>query len=226
MLTIYNAGYISLDKQYLTQGINGLVEAAEFLGLDISPNEEYYNFCRKVLEPIMEENKNARTSELMFNTEYVPAENLGVKNAAWDKKQGYKSPRACYNSYFFRPDDTSLSILDKMEMHGDQIIKYLDGGSACHINLEEHLTKEQYKKLLTIAATLGCSYFTFNIPNTICDGCGHISKHYTKKCSKCSSDNIDWITRIIGYAKRVSKYSAARQVEERSRYYGGFNEGN
>lgn len=225
MLPIYNAGYISLDKQYLTQGINGLVEAAEFLGIDISPNEEYYAFCKKVLEPIMDENKKARTSELMFNTEYVPAENLGVKNAMWDKKQGYKSPRACYNSYFFRPDDTTLSILDKMEMHGDQIVKYLDGGSACHINLEEHLTKEQYKKLLKIAAILGCSYFTFNIPNTICDSCGHISKHYTKTCPKCGSENIDWITRIIGYAKRVSKYSDPRQVEERSRHYGGFNEG-
>lgn len=147
------------------------------------------------------------------------AENLGVKNSAWDKKQGYKSPRACYNSYFFRPDDESLSLIDKMEMHGDKIIKYLDGGSACHLNLEEHLTKEQYKKLLTIAARFGCSYFTYNIPNTICDECGYISKHYTMKCSNCGSETIDWITRIIGYAKRFSKYSEPRQVEASTRYY-------
>lgn len=219
MLPIYDAGYISLDKQYLTNGINGLVEAAEFLGIEISPNEEYYDFCKKILEPIMDENKKARTAELMFNTEYVPAENLGVKNSTWDKKQGYKSPRACYNSYFFKPDDDSLSLMDKMEMHGDNIIKYLDGGSACHLNLEEHLTKEQYKKLLTIAATLGCSYFTYNIPNTICNTCGHISKYYTKKCLKCSSDDIDWITRIIGYAKRISKFSDPRQQEAATRYY-------
>jgi len=219
MLPIYDAGYISLEKQYLTQGINGLVEAAEFLGIDINPNEEYHEFCRKILEPIMEENKKARTNELMFNTEYVPAENLGVKNALWDKKQGYKSPRACYNSYFFRPDDETLSVFDKMELHGDKVIKYLDGGSACHINLEEHLTKEQYKKLLTFAAKVGCSYFTYNIPNTVCDNCGHISKHYTKNCPKCGSEKIDWITRIIGYAKRISKYSEPRQVEAATRYY-------
>ena len=147
------------------------------------------------------------------------AENLGVKNASWDKKQGYKSPRACYNSYFFRPDDETLSLIDKMEMHGTHVIKYLDGGSACHLNLEEHLTKEQYKKLLTIAAKLGCSYFTYNVPNTICDSCGYISKHYTKKCSKCGNETVDWITRIIGYAKRVSKYSEARQIEHSTRYY-------
>ena len=220
MLPIYSAGYIKLEKQYLTQGINGLVEAAEFLGIDISPNEEYYNFCQEILGTIMEENKKARTDELMFNTEYVPAENLGVKNAAWDKKKGYKSPRDCYNSYFFRPDDDRLSIIDKMEMHGDKIVKYLDGGSACHINLEEHLTEEQYRKNLNIAANLGCSYFTYNIPNTICDDCGHISKHFVKKCPKCGGDNIDWITRIIGYAKRVSKYSEPRQQEASTRYYG------
>lgn len=219
MLPIYSAGYISLEKQYLTQGINGLVEAAEFLGIDISPNEQYYDFCKAILAPIMDENKKARTAELMFNTEYVPAENLGVKNALWDKKQGYVSPRACYNSYFFKPDDESLSVIDKMQMHGEKIVQYLDGGSACHINLQEHLTKEQYRKLLTIAAKFGCSYFTFNIPNTICDECGHISKHYTKTCPKCGSDKIDWITRIIGYAKRISKWSDPRKEQGATRYY-------
>ena len=109
-----------------------------------------------------------------------------------------------------------------MEIHGDKIVKYLDGGSAFHINLEEHLTEEQYRKNLTIAANLGCSYFTYNIPNTICDDCGHISKHFVKKCPKCGGDNVDWITRIIGYAKRVSKYSEPRQEEASTRYYGRY----
>lgn len=72
MLPIYDAGYISLEKQYLTTGINGLVEAAEFCGIDISPNEEYYKFCQAILAPIQEENKRARTKKVMFNTEYVP----------------------------------------------------------------------------------------------------------------------------------------------------------
>lgn len=219
MLPVYEAGYISLEKQYLTLGVNGLVEGAEFLGIDISPNEEYYEYCRKVLEPIMEENKKARTAEVMFNTEYVPAENLGVKNAKWDKKAGYKVPRDCYNSYFFRVEDDGLSVIDKMIMHGEKTTKYLDGGSACHINLEEHLTKEQYRKLLDIAARVGCSYFTFNIPNTICNVCGHISKHYQHKCEKCGSEDLDYITRIIGYAKRISKYSLERQKEAAKRYY-------
>ena len=219
LLPIYDAGYISLPKQYLTIGINGLVEGAEFLGIEVTPNTEYFNYCKSILAPIQEENKKARTDEIMFNTEYVPAENLGVKNAEWDRKAGYYVPRDCYNSYFFKVEDQELSVLDKMILHGQQVVQYLDGGSACHLNLEEHLDKTQYRTLLDIAAKTGCSYLTFNIPNTICNKCGHISKHKEAVCEKCGSTDLDYITRVIGYAKRVSKYSEARQKEARRRVY-------
>ena len=219
LLPIYDAGYISLPKQYLTIGINGLVEGAEFLGIEVTPNAEYFDYCKSILAPIQEENKKARTDEIMFNTEYVPAENLGVKNAEWDRKAGYYVPRDCYNSYFFKVEDQELSVLDKMILHGQQVVQYLDGGSACHLNLEEHLDKTQYRALLDIAAKIGCSYLTFNIPNTICNKCGHISKHKEAVCEKCGSTDLDYITRVIGYAKRVSKYSEARQKEARRRVY-------
>lgn len=219
LLPIYDAGYISLPKQYLTIGINGLVEGAEFLGIEVTPNVEYFNYCKSILAPIQEENKKARTDEIMFNTEYVPAENLGVKNAEWDRKAGYYVPRDCYNSYFFKVEDQQLSVLDKMILHGQQVVQYLDGGSACHLNLEEHLDKNQYRTLLDIAAKIGCSYLTFNIPNTICNECGHISKHKEVRCEKCGSTDLDYITRVIGYAKRVSRYSEARQKEARRRVY-------
>ena len=219
LLPIYDAGYISLPKQYLTIGINGLVEGAEFLGIEVTPNTEYFNYCKSILAPIQEENKKARTDEIMFNTEYVPVENLGVKNAEWDRKAGYYVPRDCYNSYFFKVEDQELSVLDKMILHGQQVVQYLDGGSACHLNLEEHLDKTQYRTLLDIAAKIGCSYLTFNIPNTICNKCGHISKHKEAACEKCGSTDLDYITRVIGYAKRVSKYSEARQKEARRRVY-------
>lgn len=219
MLPVYDAGYINMSKQFLTIGINGLIEGAEYLGIDISTNDKYFNFCTKCLKPIYEENKKAKTRDLMFNTEYVPAENLGVKNAKWDKEDGYFSPRDCYNSYFYRPEDESCSPIDKLILHGIQTTKWLDGGSACHINLQEHLSKEQYKKLMKIAIKTGCSYLTFNIPNTICNDCGNISKHRFEKCPKCGSENIDYATRIIGYLKRVSKFSEQRQKEEAKRVY-------
>ncbi len=219
ILPIYKAGYISLEKQYLTIGINGFVEAAEFLGIEISPNDEYFAFGEAILKPIYEENKKAKTDELMFNTEFVPAENLGVKNAKWDKKDGYEVPRDCYNSYFYKVEDETCSVMDKFILHGKKLTKYLDGGSALHCNLDEHLTKEQYKKLLRFAIKTGCSYFTFNVPNTICNNCGFISKHKLNRCPKCGGVNIDYATRVIGYLKRISKFSEQRIKEANKRYY-------
>lgn len=126
------------------------------------------------------------------------AENLGVKNAKWDKEDGYFSPRDCYNSYFYKSEDDLLNIIDKFTLHGRNFTKYLDGGAAFHANLEEHLTKDQYRKLLDTAINTGCFYFTFNIPNTVCNDCGYISKHKLNKCLACGSENLDYITRVIG----------------------------
>lgn len=219
MLPVFDAGFISMEKQYLTIGINGFVEGAEFLGIDISPNEEYYKYGEMILKPIYEENKKAKTNEIMFNTELVPAENLGVKNAKWDKDDGYVVPRDCYNSYFYIVEDENTNLLDKFILHGNRLSKYLDGGSALHGNLSEHLTKEQYLKNGEIAIKTGCSYYTYNIPNTICNKCRYISKHNLTFCEKCESEDIDWLTRIIGYWKRVSKFSEQRQKENGKRYY-------
>ena len=199
--------------------VNGFVEGAEFLGISITPNDQYFEYCEKILKPIYELNKAEKTDEIMFNTEFVPAENLGVKNAKWDKEDGYFVPRDCYNSYFYIVEDEGTNVVDKFILHGEKLTKYLDGGSALHANLNEHLTKEQYKVLMNNAIKTGCSYFTFNIPNTICNECGHISKHRMDHCEACGSTNIDYLTRVIGYLKRVSAFSEARQKEAAKRYY-------
>lgn len=219
MLTVYNAGFIDLKKQYLTIGVNGVVEAAEFLGIVVGDNPMYREFIQLILGTISEENKKAKTKELMFNTEFVPAENLGVKHAEWDKEAGYYVPRDCYNSYFYAVEDNSLNILEKFRLHGREYVKNLDGGSALHMNLEEHLSKEQYRNLLKVAAREGTNYFTYNIPNTICNKCGHIDKRYLKVCPKCGSEDLDYATRVIGYLKRISSFSEARQREASRRFY-------
>ena len=221
MLPLFDAGYINIDRQYLTIGINGLVEAAEFMGLDITPNEDYKKFVQTVLGLIETQNKAFRTKEAMFNCEMIPAENVGVKHAKWDSEDGYFVPRNCYNSYFYRVEDNSLTILDKFKLHGAPYIEHLTGGSALHMNLEEHLSEPQYRQLLRVAAQEGCNYFTFNIPNTVCNDCGHIDKRYMHECPHCHSKNVDYLTRIIGYMKRVSNFSVPRQEEAHRRFYAG-----
>ena len=219
MLPLFDAGYINIGRQYLTIGINGLVEAAEFMGLKITPNDDYKHFVQGILGLIEKYNKQYRTKDVMFNCEMIPAENVGVKHAKWDREDGYFVPRDCYNSYFYVVEDESLSVIDKFKLHGAPYIEHLTGGSALHMNLNEHLSKQQYMKLLKVAAKEGCNYFTFNIPNTICNDCGTIDKRYLKECPKCHSKNIDYMTRIIGYLKRVSNFSQPRQEEASRRFY-------
>ncbi|WP_302585926.1 anaerobic ribonucleoside-triphosphate reductase [uncultured Alistipes sp.] len=219
MLPLFDAGYINLARQYLTVGVNGLVEAAEFLGLRIDDNDGYAAFVQEVLGLVERYNKKYRSKELMFNCEMIPAENVGVKHAKWDREDGYAVPRDCYNSYFYAVEDPSLNVIDKFRLHGRKYIEHLTGGSALHMNLEEHLTQEQYRHLLRVAAAEGCNYFTFNIPNTVCNVCGHIDKRYLKECPECHSDRVDYLTRVIGYMKRVSNFSVARQQEAARRFY-------
>jgi len=221
MLDVYRAGFINMRKQYLTIGVNGLTDAAEFLSIDANLNEDYEEFVNNILETINISNRKDKTRDCMYNCEFVPGENLSNKNYNWDKKDGYYvSPKhIMYSSYFFNPEDESLSILDKMKLHGNDFVKWLDGGQACHININEHLSFAQYRQLLKVASEYGCSYFTFNCKNSICNDCGHISKDTLDVCPKCGSHNIDYLTRIIGYLKRVSSFNEARQIEESMRSY-------
>lgn len=221
MLDVYSAGFIDMRKQYLTVGVNGLTDAAEFMGINIMDDDDYNEFVNMILETINICNSKDKTRELMFNTEFVPGENLSVKNYNWDKKDGYftSSKHEMYSSYFFNPEDEDLSILDKMKLHGKRYVQWLDGGSACHINIQEHLSKSQYRQLLMVAAQNGTNYFTFNCRNTVCNDCGYISKDTLDTCPKCGSKNLDYLTRIIGYLKRISSFSEARQREASIRAY-------
>ncbi len=219
MLPLFDAGYIAMSRQYLTIGINGLVEAAEYLHIPITDNPQYQNFVEEILGLIETYNKRYRTKDLLFNCEMIPAENVGVKHAKWDREDGYQVPRDCYNSYFYIVEDPNTNPLDKFRLHGRKYITHLTGGSALHLNLEEHLSQSQYRQLIRVAAVEGCNYFTFNIPNTVCNDCGHIDKRYLKECPVCHSKNVDYLTRVIGYMKRVSSFSEARQEEEHRRYY-------
>lgn len=220
MLNVYSAGFISLDKQFLTIGINGMAEAAESQGIQVGNNQAYISFVQDLLKVIYSANRAAKTEfGYLFNTEFVPAENLGIKNAKWDKADGYQVSRACYNSYFYVVEDEAINPLDKFVLHGRELVDYLDGGSALHLNLDEPLSAEAYLQLLNIAAKTGCNYFCINVKITICNQCEHIDKRTLQKCSACGSKDIDYGTRVIGYLKRVSSFSAGRRVEHRLRHY-------
>lgn len=226
LLPAYKAGFIALNKQYLTIGINGLNQAAEFLGMKCTDNEEYKEFCQMIFSTIKEQNtlhnsSNRVKHKLTFNTECVPAESLAAKNYNWDKEDGYWVPEDTnlYASYIYKPNE-DLSILEKIRLHGrDYIGDYLDGGSAAHLNLDHHLDKEQYTKILHYAAENGCQYFTFNIPNCECEDCGFIAKQPFTTCPKCGSTHVSLWDRIIGYLTKVKNWAEPRRIEQKTRVY-------
>lgn len=220
MLPAYTAGFMDIDKQFLTVGVNGVAEAAEFLGIKVSNNEIYKNWLSHILGIFKEENKKAlKKYGCRFNTEFVPGENLGVKNAKWDKEDGLKVPRDCYNSYFYLVEDPDCTILDKFELYSRDVCDNLDGGSALHLNLEQLPDYKQAVKLFELARKNGTPYWTFNVLCTICNNCGTIDPVTRKACKVCGSKNVDYGTRVIGYLKRITNFSEARQKEATRRFY-------
>lgn len=227
LLPVYKAGFINLDKQYLTIGLNGLNQAAESLGIECNDNKDYKDFCQLIFSTVKEQNTLHKTKRTTYNTEMVPAESLAVKNYNWDRQDGYRVPEDTnlYASYVFKPNDSNISVLEKLKLHGsDYIGDYLDGGSAAHINLDSHLSAEQYRKLIKYAASVGCQYFTWNIPNSECQDCGWIGKQPVTKCPKCGSEHIDLYDRVIGYLTKVKNWSDGRRIEQKTRVYTKENE--
>lgn len=224
MFAASNGGYIYISKLFSTVGLNGVNEAAEFLGLEVSNNPQYIEFLQFILGTVKEQNKlhsiQDKKRPFLFNSEMVPAEGLGGKNYRWDKEDGYWVPedRNLYNSYFYIAHDNT-SVLDKFILHGRQTYQFTDGGSAAHINLEDHLSKKQYLKLIDFAIQEGTNYFTFNIPNSKCDDCGFITKHPICECPKCGGKNITWYTRVIGYLRPIKAFGSDRQIEAAKRVY-------
>ena len=224
MFASSNGGYIQIKDLFSTVGINGLNEAAEFLGLTVSNNSDYIEFLQLILGTIKEQNVihsiRDKKKPFLFNSEVVPAEGLGVKNYNWDKEDGYWVPegRNLYNSYFYNAHDNT-SVLDKFILHGRQTYQFTDGGSALHCNLEEHLSKEQYLKLIDFAVQEGTNYFTFNIPNSKCEDCGHIVKAPIDTCPKCGSKDVTWYTRVIGYLRPITAFGEDRKIEAGNRVY-------
>lgn len=225
MFAASNGNYIYMKKLYSTIGLIGYMEAAQFLGLDISNNKEYKNFLKLIFNTVSEQNKlhsiHDKKRPFLMNSEAIPGENLGVKLLEWDKKDGYYTPEGAkrYSCYFFNPWNDKVSIIDKLKLHGGDIAKALSGGQAAHLNLDTHLSKEQYKELMHIAMKNGTNYFTFNIPMSKCKDCGHVVNAPIKECPKCNSKNIRYYTRIIGYLVAVDNWSEAMQKEFGDRYF-------
>jgi ribonucleoside-triphosphate reductase len=220
MLPAYDIGAIHIDRQFLTVGLNGAVEAAEFLGIKPDNNPEYKKFLKNICETFKNKNKEARTTykdlvsskgrnyKLLINTEFVPAENLGVKNAKWDKKDGFESHRICHNSYFYpsenewwnkktrKMEPLESDIFDKLDLYGEEVTDCLDGGSACHLYLEHQMAPVQYALIELYAMKVGAPYIGYNLPARCCEDCGYNDFNSGMQKGRSAEKSISLLERI------------------------------
>lgn len=220
LLPVYSAGFISLDKQFVTLGVSGLNEAAEFLGMEVGNNKQYIDFCSEILGLFSRKNKEARKKYgIKFNTEQVPGESLGVKFAKWDAEDGLDVRRDCYNSYIYLPESRTTSIVDKFKMHGGDVASSLDGGSALHLNIARLPDKDFFLWLRNLAARYKTTYWTTNVMTSCCNDCGLNHMDTVDVCPSCGSSNISYATRVIGYLRKIENYSSGRKKEAATRFY-------
>ena len=100
------------------------------------------------------------------------------------REDGYVVPRDCYNSYFYVVEDESLNIDGQVPTARPQIHRAPHGrlGPAHEPRRNTFRARSSTATCCAWLPQEGCNYFTFNIPNTVCNDCGHIDKRNLKAC--------------------------------------------
>lgn len=224
-LPMYTLGFVSLDKQYATLGINGLYECCVELGKDYrelknrSFVEELLQFINKINDDIGE-----NTLKHIVNCEQVPAENVAVKLAKIDNLLGYNTNYEIYANQFIPLDITTEGgILDRVSIQGE-LDKYFSGGSILHANLDQECDEQSFIDLGKYAIENGVRYFGINYVTCKCHNCEGTFVGKFDKCPHCGSEDFEAWCRIIGYMVPISNYNTVRRKKFNDRiFYKGIN---
>ena len=224
-LPMYTLGFVALDKQYATLGINGLYECCVELGKDYRELknrgfvEELLQFINKVNDDIGE-----NTLKHIVNCEQVPAENVAVKLAKIDNLLGYNTDYEIYANQFIPLDITTEGgILDRVSIQGE-LDKYFSGGSILHANLDQECDEQSFIDLGKYAIENGVRYFGINYVTCKCHNCEGTFVGKFDKCPHCGSEDFEAWCRIIGYMVPISNYNTVRRKKFNDRiFYKGIN---
>lgn len=224
-LPMYTLGFVALDKQYATLGINGLYECCVELGKDYRELknrgfvEELLQFINKVNDDIGE-----NTLKHIVNCEQVPAENVAVKLAKIDNLLGYNTNYEIYANQFIPLDITTEGgILDRVSIQGE-LDKYFSGGSILHANLDQECDEQSFIDLGKYAIENGVRYFGINYVTCKCHNCEGTFVGKFDKCPHCGSEDFEAWCRIIGYMVPISNYNTVRRKKFNDRiFYKGIN---
>lgn len=198
---------------FSTIGVNGFFEAFENMEIDIA-SEEGLNFASEIMNYIDKKRKNfSKQTGYMFNVEQVPAESAAIKLAKKDELLGYNKNYNLYSNQFI-PLIKDIDLHDRIKIDG-LFSKALSGGGITHINLGEKLEKKsQMQKMIKFAIAAGVEHFAINYVFSLCSDCKENFIGKINKCLKCESENIEHLTRIIGYFVPIKNWTKIRREEE------------
>jgi ribonucleoside-triphosphate reductase len=210
---LYSLGFIDIDKQYLTQGVNGFNEMIEIMNYD-PISDEGVNFGLSVIKVAnTTNNRLGKKYGVPVNIEQIPAENTSIKLADKDKLLGYNDGRYDIYSNQFIPLTTNADMLDRIKLQGIYD-EHFSGGSICHLNIEQQITdKEQIKDLIRTAAKKGVVYLAVNYNLQECES-GHLTVGKKDTCSICDSEIINNYTRVVGFLTNTKNWHKIRREQD------------
>ena len=209
---LYTLGFIDINTQYNTCGINGFNEAISYLGKDIR-DEDGVELGIDIIECINRVNdKMQKRFKTPHNCEQIPAENVSIKLAKKDQLLKYQDEYNLYSNQFI-PLIVNADLLDRIRLQGI-FDKYFSGGSIMHLSCDEKLEDvEDIKSLIRLCAKQGVIYFAINYLLRRCEE-GHMTVGSDKTCPICGKPIEDFYTRVVGFLTNIKNWHKVRREED------------
>jgi len=209
---LYTLGFIDIDTQYSTVGINGFNECVEILGKNIL-EEDGINLGLEIIKTINNENdKCAKQFKSAHNCEQIPAESVSIKLANKDKLLKYQDKYDIYSNQFI-PLVTKANVLDRIKLQGI-FDSHFSGGAIAHINVDTPIEDiNQIENLIKTCAKMGVVYFAINYIIAECSD-GHICVTNGKTCTICGKDITNKFTRVVGFLTNIKNWHEVRREKD------------
>lgn len=209
---LYSLGFIDINTQYSTCGVNGFNEAIYYLGEDIT-TDKGVELGLKIINTINETNtKMQKKFKSPHNCEQVPGENLSIKLAEKDKLLKYQNEFDLYSNQFI-PLITNADLLDRIKLQG-VFDKHFSGGAICHLNVENQLTNiNDMISLIQTCANKGVVYFAINYELNKCIN-NHMTVGKDSICTICGEEITDKYMRVVGFLTNIKNWHKIRREED------------
>ena len=214
-LMFLSNGWMDLDRMFSTIGLIGLIETVETLnkGLDKKNGDKKLTMEDMLVFVNKKVNELSARYHIPMNIEQVPGEAMAPRLAKVDKYL-YGEEKVPYKLYSnqFVPLWVEATIFERMIADGNWNSLFT-GGGIVHFNLGEKTTPQQNKELIKFAIKCNAQHFALNMAYSECVD-GHVTLGKNEKCPICGKEITDYMTRVVGFFTRQSRWGEERREWE------------